>query len=363
MKKINLLIVLALSACATAYAQISIVRSDFGNFGDVIQYHNALNINNVGGWNQTGANATWDLGSLNSTFTDSIELVSPQQIETAPLGANMAVKNIGNIYEYYVLTETAVKIFPSLDILDFGDLPFPIPGLPQRPFLVANLPLSFGAAPTKDSLSFPITFGASVLPIDVPGNPDSIRVNVKVVSTSIVDGSGNLITPNYTAATVRLKNTVSVRLSIQARVSVFGFRTWISVPNNLIPFALPEQDIVSYNWYGKNRRFAVAEAQLDSNGELASFKWQTQPSFFTSVNNLVAFDKYDQLNFYPNPATDNVVFQLNEPVKNIVLYDVTGKNVLIIDNPKEEISVANLPNGIYHAIVNGSVHTKLVVAH
>ncbi|HYD21922.1 MAG TPA: T9SS type A sorting domain-containing protein [Flavipsychrobacter sp.] len=59
----------------------------------------------------------------------------------------------------------------------------------------------------------------------------------------------------------------------------------------------------------------------------------------------------DEVTLYPNPATDdlNVVFGANDGVKNIAVYNVIGKAIVVykVAGNSAKMDISRLPNGVY----------------
>lgn len=78
---------------------------------------------------------------------------------------------------------------------------------------------------------------------------------------------------------------------------------------------------------------------------------------FVSVDN----KKEDELKVYPNPAIDNIYFNLNDEVKQIRIYDDQGRLVLNDTSNANHINIENLSAGLYllQLITNKNVyHSK-----
>ena len=67
--------------------------------------------------------------------------------------------------------------------------------------------------------------------------------------------------------------------------------------------------------------------------------------------------KQEPLRFGPNPTTDFIQFNLDKPA-SIAIYSVDGK--LMFSTNEHSFSVANLQNGIYHAVINTADNQKTV---
>lgn len=53
------------------------------------------------------------------------------------------------------------------------------------------------------------------------------------------------------------------------------------------------------------------------------------------------------LNIYPNPTINNIHISCEATIQQLQLFDVSGRNVLIVDKPSTFLNLANLSNGVY----------------
>lgn len=74
-------------------------------------------------------------------------------------------------------------------------------------------------------------------------------------------------------------------------------------------------------------------------------------------------------NFFPNPASDHIVFSSNTKSVHLTIYDLSGKKMKTWANTKStdsKLNIAELPNGLYFLSINvdGKIHNeKLIIAH
>lgn len=54
-----------------------------------------------------------------------------------------------------------------------------------------------------------------------------------------------------------------------------------------------------------------------------------------------------QITFYPNPATEKLFFSNHEKIKQVVIYNITGKPVRTISHAITEIDISDLAAGVY----------------
>lgn len=63
---------------------------------------------------------------------------------------------------------------------------------------------------------------------------------------------------------------------------------------------------------------------------------------------------------FPNPATDFITVKTNSEIKNVSLYDMTGR-MMTVSTYGNKINVSNLPKGAYSAVItlkNGKIYNK-----
>lgn len=76
----------------------------------------------------------------------------------------------------------------------------------------------------------------------------------------------------------------------------------------------------------------------------------------------VASNELSELSIYPNPASDKVNIVSNNPIDSIEVYDILGKQVMLLKS-SNEIDVSNLNSGIYlfKIWIGQQVQTKKIV--
>jgi hypothetical protein len=336
-------------------AQITINRADFGTIGDLIFYANDSTIGATLNPGAAGANVTWNFASaVSANFYDSASFEDPTAFPGSPEESNIAIVEQGNP-SYFNITDSTVKVIIPLDFLGGSN--------PQ--IQISNLPFTFGGPSLVDSTSSkiqgtPEDFGYSGVPFD------SMRINFMVHSTSLVDGWGTLITPAETVDALRVKNETKVDVTIEGKLPVVG--TWINVPYDGL-----NQDQVIYGWYAKGKKYTVAEASLDSMGNIDLFRYQVAsvptPTGLENISRTVTSV------LQPNPVNDALKLTFNskfEEKGTLFIFDITGKilatqEIMITKNENEiTLKTSDLNNGIYFTrIVSEHVNStsKFVVKH
>ena len=76
----------------------------------------------------------------------------------------------------------------------------------------------------------------------------------------------------------------------------------------------------------------------------------TPPSInVATVRRIDATEMINTVVIYPNPTMDELNIQTNGKVKplKIVIMDVMGKEIMVLDNPTDVINISQVPTGIY----------------
>lgn len=337
-------------------AQITIDRGDFGNIGDKIYYANDTTTAGfvVGA---SGPNVTWNFATTASAnFYDSAVFVDPATVQGAPEEANLAVIE-GEEPSFFNISNSGVKVVIPLEMIGSGVVN------PQ--ISIAQFPFTYGGPTLKDSAftsvqGTPEDFGYTGVPFD------SMRITVAIRTSSLVDGWGSVTTPAATYDALRVKNTTNVNVGVQGKAPIVG---WIDVP-----FDGMNEDQVMYGWYAKDKKFTIAEASLDTNGNVADFRYQvTSIPVSTGIEGISS--KHTVSTAQPNPVNDVLTLAFNSNYNEkgtLLVFDITGKVVVNqeINLTKNEnaitVKTAELNNGVYFTrIVSEHVNStsKFVVKH
>jgi hypothetical protein len=346
MKKILLTAVMYLSL-HTAFAQITILRSDFGSIGDKVYTATVDTFigNNRPTVGQSGANRNWNFSTFVPTFYDSVEFVSIAEFPDAPARANIGIRSGGEI-EFYLLNDTFFKSFVQID--QTGD---------ELEITNAAFPVTFGASGsdtiTLDNKSTPAELG-------IPLPFDSIWITFNTIGTRAVDSWGQITLPNGTYDALRIATVSNTQITIRVKNDS---QDWTPLPINLPGVGRQ----FSYIWMGKNSKYYLAEADADSAGNLLSLTYQVDRVFANSIKeiNLSA----DVL-VYPNPAKNKLQVELAETVGRFdyTVVDIMGREVAMgTDNQDRlQLDVSSLENGHYVILIksdNGFARKIFSVQH
>ncbi len=340
-------------------AQIVIDRTDFGNIDDVLLYANDTTLSSNFSVGAAGANVTWDFSAtVAANYYDSSIFIDPTVIPGAPEEANMAVIE-GQTPTFINATNSGVKVVIPLSFF----------GGENAQVSIINFPFTYtdGTTALKDSAKTrvqgtPEDFGYTGVPFD------SMRIDVIVHTASLVDGWGTLITPTRSYDALRVKNETDVDVSIQGKLPIVG--TWIDVPLEDL-----DQHEVIYGWYAKNGVYNIANAALDSAGNVVAFRYQTDSIGPIVTTGLVTFNKEIASFVQPNPVNDELTLTFNSNYSEkgtLIVFDITGKVLVneainIVKNENAlKVKTIDMNNGIYFArIISEHVNTssKFVVKH
>lgn len=324
MKKLILILLAAGFTSQQSQAQISVSRTDFGSIGDVVYYGHDSTASGIS-VGSGGPNKTWDFSTVAvANYYDSTTFMDPANMAGAPSGANIALKRTNVLPDYFYMDNSEVKVIVKLD--DYG--------VDNQSVKITTFPFTYlsslvDSAKTQ-AQGTPDDFGYSGLPYD------SIRITIDIKTTSLADGWGTLKIATETYNALRVKNVTNVDVTIEGKLPVIG---WTPLPINL------DRRQELYAWYGNNKKYSLAEAALDTAGNITEFSYQvTSFPGPTGVKNILP---EVVKNMYPNPANDQLTLELKSDYKETMLMevmDITGKVVAT--------QTVESTGGITNAVIN-----------
>lgn len=338
----------------SSQAQISINRSDFGQIGDQVLYAYDTTLSSNFSEGASGEDKTWDFntGNVSGNYYDYSVFADPRATEGTPEEANLMVYNMGGA-EFYDANDNDIRIVIPMSGLNIASPVVKIATFPMNYLTSVNDSAASQFSGTPDQ------FGLTGLPFD------SIRVSIDIHTQSLADGWGLLKIDNDSFQTLRVKNETQYSIDIEGVLVFMG-----------VPIATPLQSInesqTIYAWYGNNKKFALAQAELDSNGNVAMFQYQVKEMPTVGLEHI---SKTISSSIQPNPASEelHINFTSNYAEKGtLVVVDITGKIILsqainiVKDQNDVVVKTAELNNGIYFTrIVSEHVNTssKFVVRH
>ncbi|MES2778995.1 MAG: T9SS type A sorting domain-containing protein [Bacteroidota bacterium] len=310
-------------------AQITVTRTDLGVIGDVIFYANDTSLSNIS-VGASGANKTWNFSTtVSPNYYDTSTFKDPATVPGAPVEANIAIdEGVLNGASFFNIDNNRVKT-----IIPFSDY-----GMDNQQLTITTFPLNFGDI-IKDS-SYTKTQGT---PDDFgfTGTPyDSIRISIDMHTTSTVDGWGSLVVPSGTHNVLRVRNVTNVDVTVEGK-----FIVWMNVPINL------DQNQILFAWYGNNKKYSIAEAYLDTNGVVSSFRYQVDSIPKKPTTGLANLSSPNKITAYPNPANERITFTITSSEGQLDIMDITGHVVLskTLDSKNVSIDTQTMPAGVYMA--------------
>lgn len=340
MKKLYAFIFLSFLYFAT-FSQIVIEGSGFIQPNTTLSYETVAAFNADALINTSGQNASWNIENWNDA--------------TPVLENYVSLENLSVIIQMNFFNQTLNPIWYSTHALEgeldlnLEDLDLPIEITEPRLYFRTdetgyyNTGLSFTAMGlpmvTKNEIverifKFPMHYG------DVDTSALKFLIAVPLVGSygqsgtrsSLVDGEGVLVTPYGSYQTLRVKSIIHITDTIESDY-IGGGQSFIR----------PEQ--INYTWLSPDVKGPVLEI-VTSQGEIISSKL-----FVEDVTSAKSLSVQNQVNLYPNPATDFVYIESPFAEKaNVKLYDLQGKLVLNQQVKNQKIDVSKLPAGMY--IVN-----------
>ncbi len=325
--KTNLLFSSLVISALSINAQITINTGDMPVAG---QTYISANDSTVSSFGTSGTNQTWNFSGWANQSNDTSHFVTPSTVAgfssfpTATLatpsgGGNGFMRNSSG----------------SFDILgfyaNFGFGPTAITFSPVQKFITfpSNYLTSFNGT-SKYVLQFN------------PNQPglDSMRIKSSNIYTSTIDAWGMLTTPAFTnLSSLRQKYTEIRRDSTFLKPTG---QAWILSPSNPNPTV---DTTITYRWWSNTKKYPVVEITTDGNNVISKGTYLT--SLAVGVNELTSAK--DEVNVYPNPASDKVNFMGTSSESHLVIFDINGKLVstTLLKKGSSSIITSNYENGIY----------------
>lgn len=122
----------------------------------------------------------------------------------------------------------------------------------------------------------------------------------------------------------------------------------------------------------EGRRAAAAVADLTGDGkpELILGNYAGGVAFFRGAvppaHNTIASHERTPLHVYPNPATNILHIESDEPLETVSIYDLYGRIILIINNIENNstvVNISNLPVGVYVIRTSNRAVSKFLKAN
>lgn len=330
MKKNLLLSSLVISSSLLVNAQIQINTGDMPVAGQTYIMANDTTVTSYG---SAGTNQTWNFASWANQSTDTTIFETPSSVPgfssfpTATLGINA-----GDGASFMKNTSSQIDILGFYG--DFGFGPMAVQFTPPQKFLSfpSNYLTSYSGT-SKYELKFFI------------GQPglDSMKVKASINYTSNIDAWGALTTPtNSNLSTLRQKY---VEIRTDSTFLLPTGQPWMfnpSSPGN----PNPRIDTTnSYRWWSNTKKFPVAEVTTDGNNVVTNAGYLLAMQVGVNEQSMAK----NEVNVYPNPASDKINITGISTESYLVIFDVNGKLMERSRLKKNNtiINTANYENGIY----------------
>jgi hypothetical protein len=324
--------VIALTALQ-ANAQISILREDFPDIGNLVI--NAMDNTTTINPGQAGLNQTWDFSNLTASGYDSTYYIPPSQAPghqyypSANMATNHNPLSFPNGYNVNFWNYSSANILGIADeslVNLFGDfyLAFHIRYLPSSANM--DFPIDYGDVKSQNFTIDWIT--ASRLQ---GTTTDSARTISHVSLSCAADASGTMIIPDGSFPVLRVSenfNTIDSSFTWSGSGWVFNQTT--------------SDNWTQYRWYAKD----FGEVGFYGPGS----KKANQFTFFKSETVVGIGDRqagaHTSVSIHPNPATTSISITSVESVRNVEIYDQTG-NLLKQAAGTTTMDVSDLASGSY----------------
>lgn len=255
MKKILLALLSILSL--TANAQISLDANDLPNVGDqvifIVDSSDAARNVNLG---TAAGNQNWDFTGLGVSFYDTLRYLNPATTPAAANfpNANLALESFGTTYYFIKSAQEYLLDGISGDLLGLGEI------------------VSFNLNPNQSIFEFPTnyldTYNQTILVDTVVDTNatlfDSIRIKNVVITETIFDAWGDVNTLAGSFASLRSKTTSITYDSIFVHNPFIGWSL----------FNDGYDSSITYQWYAKNEKYAIAEVSIDIDGNISTVSYQ-----------------------------------------------------------------------------------------
>lgn len=343
-----------------AFAQITVTDTDLIDVGDIIYQATDTVPGSIISPGNSGANQTWDFSSLQVMELDTLEFISPSGTPFASMHptANLCLDDDD---EFLYIQKTASGVL----IVGTDAIPITLPLLPLP--LTYGMSQSFGPTVVLDTAMANSFFPDSIALFMTSGQAqqlDSFGVQIEIQTDFDVDAYGIVSIPLGTYDVLRLRtNQITT-------TNFFGYCTdtlfggtgsgWYPMPSQIFPTEV--EVITSYQWWTNNSavRFAVAEMNIDSVGNVEDVSFLTIPQT-SSVSNLESI----KVNVYPNPTSTDIMITTDLTNCSYNLIDVKGSKLLYNEfNNSIIINLSSYPSGIYFLQIytkEGDLITKRVI--
>jgi len=344
------------------FAQPVIEYGDLMSTGDTVRISVANN--NGIDYSTTGPNSVWDYSFLEA---GSQELVRPSDVMSGGfLVINRFGPMAGNYSSDYFLSFTGIPFdqFGSFlpvnieDVYRFTRVRNDAQRFTGLSLSIDGQQIAFRSDSIETVYKFPLTYGDTnrssgytVMDFNPFFNGTFKQYRRR---TTVVDGHGTLTTPFGTFNTIRVHHTIRETDSLYVDNPIFP---------QTIPLNLPTTH--EYEWIAKNQKLPVLKITTQV---IAGNENVTEVVYRDNLINFANLAKEEiKLDLYPNPASDKMFISINQPIKQITLYDLSGKKVNLsihLNENNAELEVNHLTPGVYYIKLETSsqqVSRKIII--
>lgn len=351
-------------------AQITVTNATFPAPGDTLRtvVDTEPNIN----LQSPGENITWNFTSLNGPVFESIILDANQGASFVNFPNATIMTGQTPLAETYFQTTATTYTSLGYSGQDPIGLGLEVAFKNTPPLVERVSPLNYNDDNNSSSfVSVPFAWSdlptvlTDSLPLPPDISPDSIAIEVTTTRTETVDAWGKVALPVGTYDVLRVRRMDITQTSVKALVPTFpGFPSiWIDVTSFLggVSPLLGGDTTLTYRYYNDESKEPIAIIRADPVDETptnAEYK-SVNPN---TVNIIKLYDKKPNIYAYPNPAIDQVRFDLiNIPngAYDLNIYNILGVKVwskkyeLTNSSDTIQLDINNFKKGTYlYSLVN-----------
>lgn len=341
-----LLFLCSISFLANTYAQITLNVADFSDAVDTVRVSIAAPDPTID-YSSTGPNYNWDFSNLTAQDQQLLQYNDPG-------GATFLVQvQFGSF---------APTPYRASNYIENNDIPLDQIGT----FLPVNITAVYGYSKnTADSITS-LGYSMEIDGFEVPIRSDTIETRYKFPlnyndtyesrgytyldmnpiyngiwiqhrhRTSVVDGWGSITTPYGNFNALRIKHTIQESDSVY--MDLLGTPQWFGLP-------IPETNI--YEWITNGEKepiLRITTSTVFGNEAVTDITYRDNYlGLDASLNELNV-----NVNYYPNPATDELIVEIDENDCKYSLYSQDGRLELSGDlGANKTINVSQLASGSY----------------
>ncbi len=321
---------------SSVLGQITITHDDMPVPGTVMM--RAIDTSTFTGPGASGTGQTWDFSSASSHYADTIRFLHPADVPGHELFPEANLAQVTTVYDE--MGSIHIQGFERSELDGMyelgGNAYFISPGFS---FLESH---SFNPAP--NSLPLPCSYGNQSQSSTIGTSTTSVRFSDMLIdSTHVIshitanimaDGSGTLITPVGSYATLRVQVT-----------SIHTDSTYTWNPLGGWEFVGVEMyETISYQWYANE--FGNV-ALLTTDNETVEFQYLT-----SIIIDVPKIETASETHIYPNPVSDMLYLSSHDKIRNVEVYNINGR-LLLSENSLGVVDVSMLEPGIYVCKVFG----------